>query len=162
MAIEPSLTFIAPSAPASIFANIGYQANLTTSPNLPLGDRTLLEFDPGDSIRANIGVGLSLNDRFSLNFGYNQSHFFKSKSRFNNFAVLPIDPDGDGPEDAVDTPVSFFTKEFQSSATIGSFGFGGSYAVSDSLRVNVNTAIGATDESPDLQFSIRLQKRLFD
>lgn len=141
--VEPSFTLIAPTAPASIFANIGYQVNLSTSPGLDLGDQTLLEFDAGDALRANIGVGLSVNDRFSLSLGYNQSHFFRSKSRFR------------------DDVTGQLSREFSPSATVGAFGFGGSYAVSKSTRVNLNAQIGATDEAPDATISLRLQKRLF-
>ncbi|MBI1393759.1 MAG: LysM peptidoglycan-binding domain-containing protein [Alphaproteobacteria bacterium] len=142
--VEPSLTFILPTPPASIFANIGYQMNLATAPDLQLGSRILQDFNPGDALTANIGVGLSVNDRFSLSFGYNQSFFRRSTSQFFN----PTD--------------SITSIERTPSANVGGFAFGGSYLIDDRTRVNVNTSVGATDEAPDMTISVRLQRRLFD
>jgi hypothetical protein len=152
--IEPSMTFILPSDPAVIFANIGYQLNMSTSPDAvlrTLSDGTptqiIREFDPGDAIRTSIGVGLSLNERVSVNFGYDQSHILATNTlrdiRDNLGVLVP-------------------TATRQPASTVGAFLFGGSYAVSDRLRINFNTAIGATDEAPDVRVSLRAQFRLFD
>lgn len=151
--VEPSLTFILPSDPAVIFANVGYQYNMSTSPHAVItrsseGDPTqiLHEFDPGDAIRTSIGVGLSLNDRTSVNFGYDQSHILETTST----------------REFIANNQSTFATSNQTSTTIGAFLFGGSYAVSDRLRINFNTAVGATDEAPDIRVSLRAQMRLFD
>lgn len=152
--VEPSMTFILPSDPAVIFANVGYQLNMSTSPDAvirTLADGTptqiIRDFDPGDAIRTSIGVGLSLNERVSVNFGYDQTH------------ILATDSIRDIRDDVgVLVPVS--TR--QPASTVGAFLFGGSYAVSDRLRINFNTAIGATDEAPDVRVSLRAQLRLFD
>lgn len=236
--IEPSLTFILSSDPASLYANIGYQYNGEISPNSVIVDtesgvmpnpmdnnfvlsdvrptrQTLLDFDPGDAIRTSIGIGLSLNERLSLNFGYDQSFFLRSKNTFEAItrqqqlrvatstaenpdfvsggpavpvvdangqpvpvivdqsgAVTPLEVDGNG----VPIAASLGEGEFflfgeqdvrevfsQSPATtVGSFLFGGSYAVNDRLRINLNGAIGATAEAPDARISLRAQYRLFD
>ncbi|WDI31500.1 LysM peptidoglycan-binding domain-containing protein [Hyphococcus flavus] len=187
--VEPSLTFILASDPASLYANIGYQMNMPTSPNQVLVDtfpgmqagttlirQTLQEFDPGDALRTSIGVGLSLNERLSLNFGYDQSYFFRSSTDFEFITsepvLLPDDGDPDTPRvqdrdpmtNALifEDPVTTLRRTQTSTATVGSFLFGGSYAVNDSLRINLNGAIGATDEAPDARISIRAQYRLFD
>ena len=141
--VEPSLTFIVPSAPGSIFANIGYQANLPTSPDVLIGEENRIqEFDPGDAIRTTVGAGLSINDKFSLSFGYDQSYFLESVTESLQDGQLIIGR--------------------QPAATVGSFSFGSSYAISNGLRLNVNAAFGATDEAPDTRLSIRLQKKVFD
>lgn len=194
--IEPSLTFILSSDPASIYANVGYQYNSSTSPNVlitesqPFTSR-LLKFDPGDAIRTSIGVGLSLNERLSMNFGYDQSFFLRSKNQFEittrpqlfqeatSTAENP-DYDPDGPAvPALDDdmlpiplmvdgmlvygdPTTELTFTESPATTVGSFLFGGSYAVNNRLRINLSGAIGATDEAPDARISLRAQYRLFD
>lgn len=167
--IEPSLTFILPSDPAVIFANIGYQSNLPTSPNVNLGENALIRrFDPGDAIRTSLGVGLSLNERLSVNFGYDQSQFFSTKTILEQQVRDQIfDADGEPVLDGDGNPTFsdpyWVTAETrQPSTTVGSFLFGGSYAVNDRLRINLNTAFGATDEAPDMRVSLRAQIRLFD
>ncbi len=185
--IEPSLTFILASDPASLYANIGYQMNMSVSPNQVFTDttmsttpgvdrirQTLDEFDPGDALRTSIGVGLSLNERLSLNFGYDQSFIFRSKNSFEQIFQDALTEDHDDNPNTPQEPVlnmgqqvygpvetALFTTQ-TTSATIGSFLFGGSYAVSDKLRINLNGAIGATDEAPDARISVRASYRLFD
>lgn len=175
--VEPSFTFIIPSAPASIFANIGYQANLGINPNQSIGinevveevgnvlnpdtgqlepifetstfESTLVSFDPGDALRTSLGVGLSVNDRLSLNFGYDQSYFFDTRSTIQTVEI----------SDPTIAPVIQDTT--RNSVTSGSFTFGGSYAINDRMRLNLNTAFGATDEAPDMRIGLRLQIKMF-
>lgn len=146
--VEPSFTFILPSDPAVIFANIGYQYNQPITPDEQVAPGNIVrEFDAGDAIRASIGVGLSLNERLSVNFGYDQTNFFNTTS-----LIEALNSAGD----------TVFQVRRQPSSTVGAFLFGGSYALNDSIRLNVNTAIGATDEAPDMRISLRAQVRLFD
>lgn len=144
--IEPSMTFIFPSDPAVLFANVGYQANLTTKPDALIGDRIVREFKPGDALRTSIGVGLSLNERMSVNFGYDQSYYFRTMT-VNEFM-------SDG------APIIQISS--QPTTTVGSFLFGGSYAVNNRLRLNFNSAIGATDEAADARVTLRANYRLFE
>ncbi len=194
--VEPSLSFILPTSPAVIFANVGYQKNLSVRPNSFIGPNTIIEeFDPGDAIRTSLGVGISLNERLSLNFGYDQSNFFKSTSRIRQENIFrPRDEDGEPGQDILEDslgnlidengdiftfnpdgststgalPRLLFNGPFTEirmtespSTTVGSFLFGGSYAVTDSFRINLNTAFGATDEAPDMRVSLRAQYKLF-
>lgn len=173
--IEPSLTFILPSDPAVLFANIGYQINMATSPDVVItsdanGDPTqiITSLDPGDAIRTSIGVGLSLNDRMSINFGYDQSHILATTSeRLVQTRDQLFDINGDPILDAQNNPTygpSYLDPRStrQTASTVGAFLFGGSYAVNDRVRINFNTAVGATDEAPDIRVSLRAQVRLFD
>ncbi|MEO1243877.1 MAG: LysM peptidoglycan-binding domain-containing protein [Pseudomonadota bacterium] len=194
--IEPSLSFILPTSPAVIFANVGYQKNLSVTPNSIIGpDTTITEFNPGDAIRTSLGVGISVNERLSLNFGYDQSNFFKSRSSVRQENIFrPLDEDNDGQQDIREdgmgnlldengntftlnpdgtvpagiTPDFLFSGPFTEfrttespATTVGSFLFGGSYAVTDNFRINLNTAFGATDEAPDMRVSLRAQYKLF-
>lgn len=144
--LEPSVTFILPSDPAVIFGNIGYQLNLKQSLDVPVGTTRILEFDPGEAIRASVGIGLSVNEKMSISFGYDQTNFFKTKTLverpLNSIRVL----------DSLAQP----------SSVIGSFLFGASYRVNKRLNINLNTAIGATDAAPDVRASVRASYRLFD
>ena len=144
--IEPSMTFILSSDPAVLFGNVGYQANLSASPNEMIGTAVVREFRPGDAIRTSLGLGLSLNERLSVNFAYDQSYFFESET------IADLIQDG----------ASVTTVSTQPATTVGSFLFGGSYAVTDRLRINFNSALGATDEAPDARVTLRAQYRLFD
>jgi len=155
--VEPSMTFIVSSDPAVIFANFGYQANLSTSPDARVSSgSTLLELDPGDAIRTSAGVGISLNERLSVNFAYDQSYFLKTES-----LIQSIDPASTLPIlDMSGEPI--ITRLRQPSVTVGSFLFGASYSLTDRLRLNFSSAIGATDEAPDARVNLRMQYRLFD
>ncbi|MEL7488181.1 MAG: LysM peptidoglycan-binding domain-containing protein, partial [Pseudomonadota bacterium] len=155
--IEPSLSFLLPTDPAVIFGNIGYQANLSTSPDLllsssPTEEQRITEFKPGDAISASLGVGLSLNDRLSVNFGYDHRYFFRTQSVREITTVDPL---------LGITDVTTATLR-QEPTTVGNFLFGGSYVVNDKLRLNLNTGFGATDEAPDFRVSLRAQIRLKD
>ncbi|MBY0420971.1 MAG: transporter, partial [Parvularculaceae bacterium] len=144
--IEPSFTFILPSDPAVIFANVGYQVNLKSRPDVLIGTDRYVEFDPGEAVRASLGMGLSVNDKLSVSFGYDHTSYYKSKTLVER------------PFNGRPTLFSFS----QAPAVVGSFLFGGSYTVNDRLRINFNTAIGATEDAPDVRASIRAQFRLFD
>jgi LysM repeat protein len=146
--VEPSATFIFPTDPAVFFANFGYQMNFEVSPDEPVGSSIVRKFDPGDAIRASLGVGLSVNERLSLNFGYDYSRFFRTR-----LLIESVDPD---------SMLPILTDARQPSVTVGSFGIGGSYFVNDALRLSINTSFGATDEAPDMRLLFRAQVKLAD
>ena len=187
--IEPSLSFILPSAPASIFGNIGYQANLSVSPDqllasstaesftgpfdpvamqtIPTGitavqtDSRILELNPGDAITASLGVGLSLNERLSMNFGYDHRYFLSTKTtRQDTVTTRTLTLDRDIITEDVETLEP--RRLSQNASTVGSFLFGASYLVNDRMRLNLNTGIGATDEAADFRVSLRAQIKLSD
>jgi LysM repeat protein len=144
--LEPSVTFILPTDPAVIFANVGYQANLTDYPDRRQGDVIVREFRPGDAVRVGLGLGLAVNDRFSISMGYDHSSFLSTR-------LLVEDLSG---------PTPAFSWRKLRPTTVGSLLVGGSYAVNDRLRINLNTAFGATDSAPDIRVNLKAQIRLFD
>lgn len=146
--IEPSFTVILPTDPAVFYANLGYQKNFAVSPDEAVGSTIVREYDPGDAIRASLGVGLALNERLSINFGYDQSQFFRTR-----LLIETIDSQ---------TGAVVLTNARQPRVTVGSFGIGGSYFVNDRLRLTLNTAFGATDEAPDMRLILRAQIKLAD
>ncbi|MEL7489949.1 MAG: LysM peptidoglycan-binding domain-containing protein [Pseudomonadota bacterium] len=145
--VEPTLSFILPSDPAVIFGNFGYQKNFAVSPNELIGDTTVQEFRPGDAIVGSLGVGLSLNPRLSMNLGYDHRYFLETET-----ITEGLDAAGN----------LIVLRSRQSPTTVSSFLFGGSYAINDRVRFNLNSSFGATDEAPDFRVSGRLQIRLAD
>ena len=121
----------------------------------------VLELDPGDAIFASLGVGLSLNDRLSMNFGYDHRYFFATETTRETIRTernLTLDRDIISEETFA--PVQTVLR--QSPTTVGNFLFGASYLVNDRVRLNLNTGIGATDEAADFRVSIRAQVKLKD
>lgn len=144
--IEPSLTFIQPSSPAVLFGNIGYQFNLEEDIDSLVGDTAYVDFDPGDTIRTSFGIGLSLNEKTSMSFAYDQSYILGSS--------YVIDPTGD-----LADPSAYVTTDGQET-TIGSFLFGLSHNPTDKIGLSLNTTLGATDEAPDASLNVRARVRL--
>lgn len=168
--IEPSLTFIKRTDPVVLFGNIGYQMNFETEvglssteeiensqgPELPpiLTTTTtrFIDFDPGDAVRGSFGIGIALNEQVNLNFGYDQSFVLSSRTVTETSTISLIDGDvvgSDGPTRGTRTGQN---------TTIGSFLFGVSYRVGGA-RMGLSTAIGTTDEAPDVSIAFRSQYR---
>ncbi len=151
--IEPSMTFIQPADPAVLFANVGYQYNMKQNINRFVGgEDTPRSFfrtsDPGDAIRTSFGIGLSLNEDLSLNFGYDQSYIFSSRLKISA-------------EEQISEESPVLDSEGQA-VTIGSLLFGISYNPVEKLGISLNTTIGATDEAPDATVSLKARYRLLE
>ena len=95
-------------------------------------------------MRASFGIGLSLNEKTSLNFGYDHSYIlgteFTTRAEVEGESITNV---SEGQE-----------------ASIGSFLFGVSYNATDRVGLSLNTSIGATDEAPDATVGLKLQYRL--
>jgi hypothetical protein len=134
--IQPSLTAIFPADPAVFYANISYLFNLSEDVdqivNTGAGPALFSEIDPGDSIGASFGVGIGLNQRSSFNLGYEHQFIQKTKSTIND-----IDFEGE-------------------TLQVGSFQFGLSYSMSERTGLNLALSIGATEDAPDMQVSLRV------
>ena len=89
------------------------------------------EFDPGDGVNFNFGMGLSINDRASFSVGYDHSRFGKNKRE---------------------------GQLVQNTQTqqVGSVLFGLAYRLSLRTNLNLTLGIGATPAAPDIQIGIRL------
>lgn len=130
--LEPSLTVIYPTDPAVLFANVGYTFNLPEDINQDVGGAFIGNVDPGDTFSFSFGLGLGLNERTSLTLGY-QHDFI------------------DGTTTEIDG------EEFESnSLDVGSLLFGASYRVTDSIRANLNTRVGVTEDAPDVRLTLRV------
>jgi hypothetical protein len=95
------------------------------------GKEYLGKVSVGDVVDASIGVGLALNDKASISFGYDQS--FIGITRQNNRTV----------------PGSAKT-------VLGTFLIGGAYRLSDRRTLNFTLGVGATRDTPDVNMTVRL------
>lgn len=86
---------------------------------------------PGNAIEFGFGMGLSVNDKTSVSLGYDQQ------------IVSPPQVGGVQP---------YLTHTLQ----VGSFLVGWSYQLSKSTAVNLNLAVGATRDAPDVQLTLRV------
>jgi hypothetical protein len=134
-ALQPSLTWLYASDPAILFGGVNYLHNFKRG-NVkrqvlngewePLG-----KVEPGDVIGFNFGVGLALNDKALMSFGYDHSSI--ARTRQNGVAV----------------PGSVRTQ-------LGTLLMGFSYRISDKRTLNIAVGAGLTRDTPDVQLSFRL------
>ncbi len=133
--LQPGLTWLYPSDPVVFFGNFSYLHNfprdnvsltLVGGVKQPLG-----KVSPGDIYDASLGVGLALNDKASLSFGYDQSFVGATKA---NGETLPG----------------------STRTVLGSLIVGGSYRFSDHRTLNVALSAGVTRDTPDVMLTVRV------
>ena len=140
--IAPSLTAILPSDPVVLFGTLGYTFNLGKAVNTVVPPVIIDYVDPGDAISASAGIGISFNQRTTLNLGYAHSWAFGTTTR-----TTLVTPSASG----VNTAESK-SRDLQ----IGRFLFGVTYRVTDRASVNWSVEVGATDDATDLRTAIRI------
>jgi hypothetical protein len=134
-ALQPSLTWLFSSDPAILFGSVSYLYNFKRSDVRrqvlngewePLG-----RVEPGDVIGFNFGVGLALNDKSLISFGYDHSSI--ARTRQNGAPV----------------PGSVRTQ-------LGTLLVGFSYRLNAKRTLNIAVGAGLTRDTPDVQLSFRL------
>jgi hypothetical protein len=131
-AVEPSVTAIYSTDPAVFFANFGYLFNLGRDVDTVIAGNRIGHVDPGDAIRVSFGMGLGLNERTSFSLGYEHSYILQTTTEVNG-----VDVD---------------SRDLQ----VGSFLLGFSHRLSDRVGVNLNLAVGATEDAPDVRVTLRV------
>ncbi|GAB2547703.1 acetate kinase [Rhodanobacter koreensis] len=133
--LQPGLTWLLPSDPVVIFGNVSYLHNFPrygVSRNVLLAGKEYLgKVSVGDIVDASIGVGLALNDKASISFGYDQS--FVGITKQNNQTVAG-----------------------SAKTVLGTFLIGGAYRLNDKRTLNVTLGVGATRDTPDVNLAVRL------
>ena len=132
--VQPSLTWLYSSDPAILFGGVSYLHNIKRD-NL---SRRVLEgaweplgtVEPGDVVGFNFGLGLALNDKALISFGYD--HNSVARTRQNGVAV----------------PGSVRTQ-------LGTLLMGFSFRISDKRTINIAVGAGLTRDTPDVQLSFR-------
>ena len=136
--VEPNMTVIYPSDPAVLFANIGYEWNISQSVNKNIGGEIVDSFDPGDGIDATVGMGFAVNDRLSFDLGYKHTFLMATDTR------------------VTDTTTNATRTDKSDSLTVGSLLFGMGYRVSDNVNVNLDFEYGVTADAPDMTATLRV------
>ena len=126
--VQPGLTVLFPSDPVVFFGGASFIYNIPRDVGNGIG-----RVDPGSGGNANIGLGLSLNEKLSVTLGYDHTIFSKPTSASN--LLLTTAPQA---------------------THIGVLLIGGSYRWSDRSFVNFVVGVGATREAPDLQVTLRI------
>jgi hypothetical protein len=151
--VQPSVTVIFPTDPVVFFGTFGYTYNISddvnevrtisdpTSAVLPITS-TIGDVDPGDSINIALGMGLSLNEQFSMSLGFKYDYVFPTEQ---DVVILDSNPGG---------PSNFSGTTETDTLQAASFLVGWSYQVNEMVGVNLNFEVGATDDAND--FSVRL------
>ncbi len=129
---EPSVTVIYPTDPAVLFGNLGYSWNVASDIGKTIGTSRIGEVDPGDNISASVGIAVALNEKTSISFGYQHDYVTETESEINGVTVN------------------------SDSLQVGAFLFGISQSISDNVGVNLNFAIGATEDAPDARVTLRV------
>lgn len=75
------MTAILPSDPVVLFGTLGYTFNLGKGVDTEIPPVIITHVDSGDAISASAGIGISFNQRTTLNLGYAHSWAFGTTTR---------------------------------------------------------------------------------
>ncbi|AXK73132.1 acetate kinase [Lysobacter sp. TY2-98] len=142
-AIQPGVTWLYASDPVVFFGGFSYLHNferhdvqrtvLTGAPEgfpqtttEPLGD-----IKAGDQLGFNVGMGLALNEKAAISFGYDMSWVDKIKQ---NGEPLPG----------------------SARLILGTLLIGGSYTFNEHVSLNLSLGVGVTRDTPDTTFTARV------
>jgi len=134
-ALQPSLTWLYPSDPAVLFGSASYLHNFRRKDlrRQVLGGEwePLGTIKPGDVLGFNFGVGLALNDKSSISFGYDHSSIARTR------------------QNGVPAPGSVRTQ-------LGTLLVGFSYRLDARRTVNISVGAGLTRDTPDVSLTLRV------
>ena len=145
---QPSVTMLYPTDPGVFYANLSYMFNLDDDVNAVIVDATdpddliktgIGNVDPGDSIGLSMGMAYSVNERTSFSLGYKHDFIQKTKTNF-------FDPDT-----GADLGISSSSR-----LNIAAFLLGYTIRLPKDQSINFNFEFGATADSPDVSFSMRM------
>lgn len=87
------------------------------------------DIDPGDTFGGSLGLGFALNEKLSISMAYDHTYVLETT------------------QNGADNNSAFH---------IGRMLFGGSYRFADNAAVNLNFAVGVTEQAPDIQTELRV------
>ena len=145
--VSPSVTAILPSDPAVLFGTIGYTHNFGRAVNTAIPPVVVAYVKPGDSLAFSGGIGISLNQRTSINLGYAHSWAFGTLTRTRLMNPTAANPGT--------------TSQTSRDLQLGRFLFGMTYRVSDRASVNWSVEVGATQDATDLRTVLRIPLIIF-
>ncbi|MDH5832447.1 acetate kinase [Luteimonas kalidii] len=142
-ALQPGVTWLYASDPVVFFGSLSYLHNFERDDvsrivlsGAPEGfPQTTTEpigtVDAGDIIGFNFGMGLALNERASVSFGYDQSIVDRTK------------------QNGEDAPGAV-------RVVLGTLVVGGSYRLGERTSLNVALGVGVTRDTPDVSLAVRV------
>ena len=134
-AAEGGVTMLYPTDPAVIFASLSYLHNVPRNIDKTIGTAMIGRVEPGDSIGASLGFGLSLNPRFSISLGYSHNYIFETKTQIGG------------------------TVQKSNSLQVGSMLMGWSFRLNDRVTLSNNFQFGVTSDAPNLEAIFSLPVR---
>lgn len=134
-ATEGGVTLLYPTDPAVIFASLSYLHNVPRAVNKTIGTAVVGRVEPGDSMGASMGFGLSLNPRFSVSFGYSHNYIARTRTQLNG------------------------AWQKSQSLQVGSLLMGWSFRLTDRLTLSNNFQFGVTSDAPDMEAIFSLPVR---
>jgi hypothetical protein len=143
--VQPSLTLLMPSDPATLFGVLGYTFNFGRDVDTRINDAQIDRVVPGGAPSATIGLGISLNPRTSVSFAYTHSWQFATKSYIRPVRII------NGVETLTDTIVTR-SRDLQ----LGRLLFGISYRATQRTTVDWIVEFGATDDAADVRTTLRV------
>ena len=131
--LQPGLTVLYPSDPAVLFGSMSFIWNMPRNVGGQIGT-----VEPGNGANANIGLGISLNEKLTLSLGYDHTVFARPTSSSN--LLLTTAP---------------------TNTHVGVLLVGGGYRLSDRSFMSFVVGVGVTREAPDLQLTLRIPTAFF-
>lgn len=129
--LEGGVTVLYPTDPAVLFGGLTYLHNFARDVDKTIGSVPVGRVDPGDSIGAVAGFGLSLNPRFAVSFGYSHTYIFPTDSELGD------------------------SRQHSQPLQVGSLQIGGAYRLSERVTVNTTVEVGVTADAPDVRVIVR-------
>ncbi|MGR6331206.1 transporter [Sphingomonas sp. XXL09] len=140
--VSPSITAILPSDPAVLFGTIGYTRNFGKSVDTQIPPVRINYVKPGDALSFSAGIGISLNERTSINLGYAHTWAFGTRTRTSLLAPGPNDP----------SSFESTSRDLQLARLL----FGITYRATDRASINWSVEVGATDDAADVRTVLRV------
>lgn len=134
-AVEGGLTMLYPTDPVVIFGGITYLHNFSRDIDREVGGALVGRVEPGASIGASLGFGLSLNPRFSVSFGYTHTYIRPTRTEIGA------------------------TVQSSQPLQIGNFLVGSSFRLTERLTLNSSFEFGMTSDAPDVRIVLRTPYR---
>lgn len=129
--IETGLQAIYPSDPVVFYGNVNYLWRLSDDVDKTIAGQRIGKVEPGDSIKLGFGMGMSLNERSSLSFGY--QHTYIGKTHINGLAASSA-----------------------SEIQLGQLLVGFAYQVTPDTSLSLTVGAGLTTDTPDVDLTLRV------
>lgn len=130
-AFDAGILAIYPSDPVVFFGGLDYVWRPSKNVDKTIGALKIGTVDPGDSIKLNFGMGMSLNEKSSLSLGYQHTY------------VMPTRYDGNSAADS-------------QSIQAGQLLIGYGYQITPKTNINLTLGVGVTRYAPNAELLLRV------